>query len=192
VRAIAAGAFAIILVSGAPAAAQVYRWTDATGVVHLTTNPENIPEQHRDDVHVIDAWRPPSDSPAPPVPSPATIPLSGGEPIMVTAQLNGVPLTLMLDTGADRTMLAPAAVARAGLDASRGRPVRVIGVTGASHAFEVTVPRLDIAGARLGPVAVVVHDVPAPDVDGLLGRDLLNAFTLTIDPTTGHATLTPR
>jgi Aspartyl protease/Domain of unknown function (DUF4124) len=192
VRAVVAGALVVLLLSPAPAAAQVYRWTDSAGVVHFTTNPDSIPQEHRDDVRVIDGWRPPGESPPPPPPASATIPLAGGAPIMVTAQLNGVPLTLMLDTGADRTMLAPAAVARAGLDVSRGRPVRVFGVTGASEAYEVTLPRLDIAGARLGPVAVVVHDVPTPDIDGLLGRDLLTAFTLTVDPTSGHATLTPR
>jgi hypothetical protein len=49
-----------------------------------------------------------------------------------------------------------------------------------------------VAGAQLGPVVVVVHEVPAPGLDGLLGRDLLNAFTLTVDPASGHATLTPR
>ena len=111
---------------------------------------------------------------------------------MVTALLNGVPLTLMLDTGADRTMLAPAALARTGLDVTNGRPIRVLGVTGASDGYEVTLPRLDVAGARLGPVAVVVHELPAPGIDGLLGRDLLHAFTLTVDAASGHAILTPR
>jgi hypothetical protein len=188
----AAGALLAMWLSAVPAAAQIYRWTDSAGVVHFTTNADSIPDEHRDDVHVIDAYRPPSELPSPPAPGPSTIPLAGGEPIMVAAQLNGVPLTLMLDTGADRTLLAPAALARAGLDASTGRRVRVLGVTGGGDAYEVTLPRLDIAGARLGPVAVVVHALPAPGIDGLLGRDLLHAFTLTVDAASGHAVLTPR
>jgi hypothetical protein len=187
----AAGALLATWLIAAPAAAQIYRWTDSTGVVHFTTNLDSIPEEYRNDVHAIDASRPPSDIPSPP-PISSTIPLASGEPIMVAAQLNGVPLTLMLDTGADRTMLAPAALARAGLDGRDGRPIRVLGVTGVSDGYEVTLPRLDVAGARLGPVAVVVHDLPAPGVDGLLGRDLLHAFTLTVDAASGHAILTPR
>jgi predicted aspartyl protease len=89
-------------------------------------------------------------------------------------------------------MLAPSALARTGLEVTNGRPIRVLGVTGASDAYEVTLPRLDVAGARLGPVAVVVHELPAPGIDGLLGRDLLHAFTLTVDAASGHAILTPR
>jgi predicted aspartyl protease len=89
-------------------------------------------------------------------------------------------------------MLAPGALARAGVDQGSGRRVRIIGVTGESEGREVTLARLDIAGAQLGPVAVVVHQVPAPEVDGLLGRDLLDAFTVTVDPVGGRAILTPR
>jgi hypothetical protein len=180
------------VLSAAPATAQIYRWTDPAGVVHFTTNLDSIPAEHRAGVYGIDASRPPGEAPPPPRAPASTIPVAGGAPIMVTAQLNGVPLTLMLDTGADRTMLVPAALARAGVDGSGGRPIRVLGVTGMSDAYEITLARLDVAGARLGPVAVVVHEVPSPGLDGLLGRDLLNAFTLTVDPASGHAILTPR
>jgi predicted aspartyl protease len=190
VKVAVAALLGLVLLCPAPAAPQVYQWTDAAGVVHYTTNPDSIPAQHLDEVRIIDAWRPPGE----PTPSRSgsTIPVRGGGPIMVTAYLNGVPLTLMLDTGADRTMLAPGALARAGVDQGSGRRVRIIGVTGESEGREVTLARLDIAGAQLGPVAVVVHQVPAPEVDGLLGRDLLDAFTVTVDPVDGRAILTPR
>ena len=60
----------------------------------------------------------------------------------------------------------------------------------------VTVPLLDVAGARIGPLAVIVHALPADGraepVDGLLGRDVLDAFTLTVDTASGRATLTLR
>lgn len=189
-RGAAAWVLGLVLLGPALAAAQIYQWTDASGVIHYTTNPESIPGEYLDEVRIIDAWRPEGESPS--AAPGSTIPLTSGAPIMVTAHLNGVPLTLMLDTGADRTMLAPAALARAGVDQASGRRVRIIGVTGESEGREVTLPRLDIAGAQLGPVAVVVHQVPASGVDGLLGRDLLDAFTITVDPAGGRATLTPR
>jgi hypothetical protein len=184
--ALSLGAFA-----AGPAAAQIYQWTDGAGVSHYTTNPDSIPDEFLPDVRIIDASRPAGEAPAP-APAGSTIPLTSGSPIMVTAQLNGVSLTLMLDTGADRTMLAPAALERAGVETAAGRRVRVIGVSGESEGREVTLQRLDIAGARLGPVAVVAHEVPAAGIDGLLGRDLLDAFTITVDTAGGRAVLVPR
>jgi hypothetical protein len=59
-------------------------------------------------------------------------------------------------------------------------------------ASELVVPRLEVAGARVGPLRVIVIDTPADSLDGLLGRDVLDYFTLTVDGTAGRATLTPR
>ena len=118
-----------------------------------------------------------------------------GEPIVVTARLNGVPMTLLLDTGADRTLVSPAAAARAGYERTivpGGSSVRILGVTGSVVAAQVIVPVLDIAGASLGPLWLIVHDAGLGGVDGLLGRDVLDAFTVTIDAAAGRATLIPR
>jgi predicted aspartyl protease len=124
-------------------------------------------------------------------PTGGVVPLPSGAPIMVEAVLNGVPLRLLLDTGADRTVISPSALSRAGIDARTGTPFRISGVTGSSPASLVNVPRLDIAGAQVGPLGVVAFAVPG-EVDGLLGRDVLDAFTVTFDPAQNRATLTPR
>ena len=118
------------------------------------------------------------------------IPYTGG-PLVVDASLNGVPLRLVLDTGADRTLISPAAMARAGFDASGSTQVHIRGVTGDAVATLVSVPGLDVAGTRVGPVAVVVHALPGQGADGLLGRDVLDAFTLTVDAAAQRATLDP-
>ena len=77
-----------------------------------------------------------------------------------------------------------AAVNNTGASQREGQPV------------PVDVPQLDVAGARIGPLAVIVHalfaDGRSVAADGLLGRDVLDAFTLTVDPVAGRATLTPR
>jgi len=125
--------------------------------------------------------------------------MTRGAPITVEARLNGVPVTLIVDTGADRTVISPEVIERAGLGNQGGSPVQVVGVTGTTTATLVTVPLLDVAGARIGPIVVVAHALPpsfrgssAPAVDGLLGRDVLDVFTLSVDTASGRATLTPR
>ena len=127
----------------------------------------------------------------PPAPSGAVIPYDGG-PLVVDAVVNGVTLRLLVDTGAERTLITHAALARAGIDVSTGTPVQIRGVTGEAAATVVSLPRLEVAGARLGPLPVIVHTLTSQNIDGLLGRDVLDGFTVTVDAASRRATLVPR
>jgi hypothetical protein len=194
----AAVAGAVLLLLGwllalAPLAwAQLYRWTDTAGTVYYTTDPATIPPAHRDRAVDIGAPTPgPIVEAPPPAPGGVEIPYTGG-PLVVAAMLNGAALRLIVDTGADRTLISPAAMARAGLDPSAGTPVQIRGVTGEAPATLVSIPHLDLAGTRVGPVAVIVHALAADGVDGLLGRDVLDAFTVTVDAVARRALLIPR
>jgi hypothetical protein len=181
-----------VTLATSPASAQLYRWVDGTGTTHYTTDLATIPPAFRDGARDIGAPTPgPVQAPAPVAPAGVVVPYTGG-PVVVDASLNGAPLRLVLDTGADRTLISPAAMARAGVDVTQGRVVHIQGVTGGAVATLVTVPRLDLAGTRVGPVAVVVHTLAGQSVDGLLGRDVLDAFTLTVDAASQQAILVPR
>jgi hypothetical protein len=186
------GALLVLTVAG-PAAAQLYRWTDAQGVVRYTNDRAAIPPAQRDGATDIGSPAPrPAESPRPAAEPSAVAPFAAGGPINVAASLNGAPLVLMVDTGADRTVVSPDALARAGLAPAPGRAVRVLGVAGSATAGEALVERLELAGARVGPLPVIVLDVGVAGVDGLLGRDVLDHFTLTVDTARGQATLVPR
>jgi hypothetical protein len=174
-------------VTAAPAAAQVYHWTDPDGVQHYSTDLRRVPEALRDRVRILESS--PRDPDAADLATAGTIVVSAGDPILAEAHLNGVPLTLLVDTGASRTVISPAALARAGVDVSAGRPVKILGVTGTADAREVAVPRLDVAGTQIGPLSVFAHDVPSLRTDGLLGRDVLDQFVVTIDAARGRAIL---
>jgi predicted aspartyl protease len=190
-------ALALVLALASPVSAALWRWVDSAGVTYYTSERNTIPEKYRktaEEIGVPSAREPqPAASPSSPTASPSSgvVPLPTGAPIMVEALLNGVPLRLLLDTGADRTVISPAALSRAGIDTRTGTPFRISGVTGSSPASLVNVPRLDIAGAQVGPLGVVAFAVPG-EVDGLLGRDVLDGFMVTFDPGQNKATLTPR
>lgn len=181
----------VFLLSAGPAGAELYRWTDADGVVRYTNDLELIPPAYR--ARAKDVGSPQGRPPAPGAAvESAVIPFRPGEAIRAAARVNGVPLTLMVDTGADRTVISPSALGRAGLATESGRPVQIMGVTGGATAREVLVQRLDLAGVQVGPLPVIAHDVGVAGVDGLLGRDVLDRFTLTVDAASGRAILAPR
>ena len=177
-----------------PAAADLYQWTDGDGVRHYTSELASIPEAYREGARDVCS---PRVREAPAGESgrdadPGLIRFSSGAPVVAPVLINGVALRLMVDTGADRTMVSPAAAARTGLPIDGGRAVRVLGVTGSAMAGEMVVTQLEVAGARVGPLRVIVLDTPSDSLDGLLGRDVLDYFTLTVDGNAGRATLTPR
>jgi len=183
----------LVLMGPAPAVAQLYRWTDAEGVVRYTNDRAVIPPAHRNAATDIGSPAPrPAAPPRPVVERSVVAPFTAGGPINVAASINGAPLVLMVDTGADRTVVSPGALARAGLVPAPGRAVRVLGVAGSATAGEALVERLELAGTRVGPLPVIVLDVGVAGVDGLLGRDVLDHFTLTVDAARGQATLVPR
>jgi len=172
--------------------AELYRWTDSDGTIHYTTDISTIPPEFRDSATDIGSPTPGPELPVIPAAPPGAVIPYGGGPLIIDASLNGVPLRLLVDTGADRTLISPTALARAGVDVTTGTPVQIRGVTGDATATLVAVPRLDLAGTRVGPLAVIAHALAGDSIDGLLGRDVLDSFTVTVDPVSRRATLMPR
>jgi predicted aspartyl protease len=189
-------AAAAALLAATAADAQLYRWTGADGVVRYTNDLTAIPEAERATAEDLGSSRSGGEAdvgePRQGTPEAHVIAVSAGGPIHAPVLVNGVALTLMIDTGADRTVIAPPALRRAGVDVEQGRVVQIVGVTGAAPARAVVIPRMDLAGTRIGPVTVVAHDAAVPGADGLLGRDVLDFFTLTVDSAAGRAELRPR
>jgi hypothetical protein len=67
----------------------------------------------------------------------------------------------------------------------------VRGVTGVSYAEAVWVNSVEIEGAKVGPVLIIAHDAELKGADGLLGRDFLANFNVTIDSKDRVVTLAP-
>lgn len=192
------------LLSGAisPVSAQIYRWTDERGEVRFSQGIQSVPPRFRGGAVMMSAPSQPPPAPAPPEPatgiSPpagvARIPFTPGRPIMVSARINGGGTTqLILDTGAQGTVINPTALAALGVsyrDAVRGS---IKGVTGDAKVLAVRIDSIEVEGARAGPLMVVSHDAGlGSGSDGLLGRDFLDNFIVTIDSAARIVTLTPK
>lgn len=118
----------------------------------------------------------------------------GSGPIIVPVTLNGrTTARLVLDTGADTSVVKPQLLRSAGVDLSR--PVArgtMSGVTGKVMVAYYAV-NLEAAGHRaLAPNVVAFDTFEDGLADGLLGRDFLDQFSVAMDPATGTVKLVPR
>lgn len=111
--------------------------------------------------------------------------------LVIPAGINGVWVTLLVDTGAERTVLAADVVTRLGLDRDRKIVTRSTGMGGTTIANDAIIPGLVLGGVRFPLTRIAVGQFrfgPGLAVDGLLGADILTAFDLDID--VPHSTLT--
>jgi len=213
IGAVAAVAVLAVL-TRAVSAAEIYRYTDPGGTSHYVEGLDSVPTEHRARAVPVKLPDLPSVTPAPTgrtaldverptaSKSAAEAPKGGtairytpGQPIMVDVKINGTTSArLLLDTGADSTMINPRALVAAG--ASISRPIgttRMTGVTGSDHVNIVMIDSLEIGEARVGRMQVASYDMAGSrGSDGLLGRDFLDRFTVNIDSTNGVVTLSAK
>jgi hypothetical protein len=174
----------------------IYYWVDDQGTQHYNTTLESIPESYRSKAIPLSLPTSPS---APPEITPKPLPkgltkisFTPGSPVLLSAKINGGgPITLILDTGADRTMVAPSALSRLGISFENALRGVIKGITGASYTEAVWVNLVEIEEAKVGPLLIIAHDADLKGADGLLGRDFLANFNVTIDPKEGLVTLAP-
>ncbi len=114
-----------------------------------------------------------------------------GHPL-VTAVLDGQPATFILDTGAQRSLLTPAAVQRLHLTLDPWVGTTVVGIGGIERHRNAEVASLVLGGVSLhqdtllrglslSVGAIPVSQMGGVPVDGILGRDVLAAFDLSLD-----------
>lgn len=192
-----------VLAEPRSASAQMYRWSDDQGETHFTEGLESVPPRFRRRAVLMGhTAQPVASAPSPrPAPAEPAAPAGGariqfapGQKIMVEARINGRgPARLILDTGADGTLVNPAVLTALGVSYRGARSGTGKGVGGTVDTFFVRVDSVEVGEARYGPLMVAAHDAGLGlDVDGLLGRDFLDHFTVNIDNGAGVVTLTPK
>lgn len=113
----------------------------------------------------------------------AEMPLQSANRLLtVPVGINGQWARMLVDTGAERSLLSEAAVKRLGL----ARDARFVsttgGVGGAARSADVKIDSLVLGNVRFPVERMTVNRLaPSLPVDGLLGADILLAFDLDID-----------
>jgi len=193
-----------LLIAALPsrAHAQIYRYTDERGQNHYADGLEKIPDRYRGGAVPLGLRNaPPSPVSATAIPAAAKPPgaamikYTPGQRIMVDVKINGAfTAQLLLDTGADRTMISPRTLVAAGVAISR--PVatgNITGATGTDRINYVIVDSLEVGEARVGRLAVGSYELAGAGIgDGLLGRDFLDQFRITFEAAKGEVHLAPK
>ena len=194
---------AILLVLRWPVSvdAQIYRWVDENGVPHFADGIDSVPGPYRSKAVPLGMKNAPAPPPAPPG-APGAKPPSGetsirfppGQRIMVDVRINGnAEAKLLLDTGSDKTLISPRALQAAGVRiAGPTTTAEVAGATGSGQMQFVFVDSLEVGEARVGRMSVGSQNLPIDGADGVLGRDFLDQFNVSIDSGRGVVTLTPK
>ena len=184
------------------ARAEIYRYVDERGQSFYVDGIQNVPPQYRGGAVPIGMRNVPAAPGAPPVEGAAAKPAGAavikytpGQRIMVDVKINGSFNTqLLLDTGADRTMISPRVLTAAGVSITK--PVatgQITGVTGTDKINYVVVDSLEVGEAKVGKMPVGSYELAGTGTgDGLLGRDFLDQFKMTVDATKGEVTLAPK
>lgn len=192
----------LVLVLSTPAAAQFFRWVDDQGNAHYADGLLNVPERYRARAQPLGMRNapapPPGAAPAQPAPPAAagavTLRYTPGQRILVDVRLNGrTSARLLLDTGADRTLIKPQALSAAGVSMNRAvAKGEMRSVTGTDEVSYFILDSLEIGSARVERIMVAGYEIGSREADGLLGRDVLEQFNLSIDSARGVVTLSPK
>jgi Aspartyl protease/Domain of unknown function (DUF4124) len=194
-------AILLVLPWTVPADAQIYRWVDENGVPHFADGIDSVPDRYRSKAVPLGMKNAPAPPTAPPgaaAPKPAsgeaTIRFTPGQRIMVDVRVNGnADAKLLLDTGSDKTLISPRALQAAGVRITGPTTTaEVAGATGSGRMQFVEVDSLEIGEARVGRMSVGSQNVPVEGGDGVLGRDFLDQFNMSIDAAKGVVTLSPK
>lgn len=114
--------------------------------------------------------------------------------LFLEAAIDGVPLHLLIDTGAERTTLTEAAVARLGLSRDPRALTRMRGIGEATTSFDAKTHTLIFGNAQFSGLNMSVGRFATTEIsglvfDGLLGTDILASFDVEIDPVTARISL---
>lgn len=121
----------------------------------------------------------------------ATLPLISPERPVIHAQINGAAVIMMVDTGAQVSIVTPETAARIGLPKDPQHSAHLMTINGGRAVPNALVDTLTFPGVALTHLSLPMMALRgrARGQDGIVGADILLAFDLDIDTLHQHLTL---
>jgi clan AA aspartic protease (TIGR02281 family) len=199
-------AWILALLGLAPAYAEIYKWLDRDGRAHFSDTLAGVPPEYRDRIEekasitptshrtpVLQRATPEHLSLAPtPAPPGSAVPLQrDGSAMLVETFVSGtVRARLLLDTGAEFTVLSTAVARRLAVNLGDAAIIPLRSASGVFFSPMIKVQSITVGDAAAYDVEVIVHDA-TPGLDGLLGMSFLDNFLVTISTSNARLILTP-
>ena len=189
------GAMLVAYVSITPPAipGEMYRWVDEQGRTHLT----DTPPKSKGALQELKVYQPsvPSQAPEPDGPSVAapgrvkTTPTKPGGTVVIDVLLNRrLTAPMLLDTGADFTVLTKQVARDLRLSSLNHLPTQEFKTAGGTVRFPIaTLQSLRVGAAEARDVEVAI-DIDGHMPMGLLGMTFLRHFKMTVDHQRGQVT----
>lgn len=171
--------FLAALISPPHSSADIYRWTDASGTIHITDDPTDVPPQYRKELKIREGTEEAGKG--------AEIPFerTSSGLIMVEAVLNGgVKAKMVLDTGADIVVITEGLSKKLRQDLSQGgETIKLHTNCGELRGISFVVNKIELGTAGKENVRAVVtpDDFTLSGFEGLLGLSFLGDFKITVD-----------
>ncbi len=157
--------------------AGVYSWTDAYGRIHFSDTPVQGAIEHRggtaSSIHNPDYNLELNMKKIPYQ--------SVGGNMLVNGKVNGISMRFIVDTGASFVVIPSSIARRANIRTESAGQVTLDTANGRVQAPLVRLKQLDVASISIRGVSAVVQDIGGDGMTGLLGMNVLGAYTMTVD-----------
>jgi clan AA aspartic protease (TIGR02281 family) len=177
--AVCIGFFLAALICPPHSSADIYRWTDPSGTVHIADNPTDVPAQYRKDLKITGGTEKAGKG--------AEIPFerTSSGLIVVEAVLNGaVKARMVLDTGADIVVITEELSKKLRQNISQeGETIKLHTNCGEVRGISFVVNKIELGNAGKENVRSVItpDDFALSGFEGLLGLSFLGDFRITVD-----------
>ncbi len=192
-------AVAVFLVSSHGVVAEIYKWVDENGELHMATSLADVPEKYRDQITRIKT------GPAPPAKPPANETKRDNQPqpqpalrrfevpyknqgstrrVIIPVRFNDTVVAPMaLDTGSPGMVISLRLAVKLGIFTRDSGTLltQIGGIGGGQLAILTIVDSVSVKGARDAFIPTNVMPAISNGFEGLIGMDFLSNYTISID-----------